>query len=179
MSYAYIFMSIQIHTHILLLYIGRYFKLPSTLLMNEWCLGGRSFISRGIVKMGGRPQHLDSSWNNNYMLILETSFFIIKIWFTIRRLNNKAKQPESGDQCCNITEFGVAEGDPSATPNKVILPYSTPDEGCYVFISYCLMVLKSFQAKIYELNMHLLHFIFLNQCRNTSHCNTKVTWPTL
>ncbi len=24
------------------------------------------------------------------------------------------------------------EGDPSATPNEVILPYSTPDEGCFV-----------------------------------------------
>ncbi len=42
----------------------------------------------------------------------------------------------------NITEFGVPEDDPSATPNKVILPYSTPDEGCFVFISYCLMVLS-------------------------------------
>ncbi len=34
------------------------------------------------------------------------------------------------------------EGDPSATPNEVILPYSTPDEGCFVFISFCLMVLS-------------------------------------
>ncbi len=28
-------------------------------------------------------------------------------------VNNKAKQPESGDLCDNITEFGVAEGSPS------------------------------------------------------------------
>ncbi len=34
------------------------------------------------------------------------------------------------------------ECDPSATPNKVKLPYSTPDEDCFVFISYCLMVLS-------------------------------------
>ncbi len=34
------------------------------------------------------------------------------------------------------------KGDPSATPKKVILPYSTPDKGCFVFISYCLMVLS-------------------------------------
>ncbi len=40
----------------------------------------------------------------------------------------KAKQPESGDLCGNITEFGVAEGDPSTTPNEVILPYRSPDE---------------------------------------------------
>ncbi len=31
-------------------------------------------------------------------------------------------------------------GDPSGTPNEVILPYSTPYDGCFVFISYCLMV---------------------------------------
>ncbi len=34
------------------------------------------------------------------------------------------------------------EGDPFAILNEVILPYSTPDEGCFVFISYCLMVLS-------------------------------------
>ncbi len=50
----------------------------------------------------------------------------------------KVKQPSSGDLCDNIIEFGVAEG----SPNEVILPYSTPDEGCFVFISYCLMVLS-------------------------------------
>ncbi len=54
----------------------------------------------------------------------------------------KAKQPESGDLCGNITEFGVEEGDPSATPNEMILQYSTPDKGCFVLISYCLMVLS-------------------------------------
>ncbi len=53
------------------------------------------------------------------------------------------------------------EGDPSATTNEVILPYSTQDEGCFVFISYCLMVLS--HSKICEINMYLLlHFIFLN-----------------
>ncbi len=50
-----------------------------------------------------------------------------------RMVNIKAKQPKSGDLCGNITKFGVAEGSPE--------PYSTPDEGCFVFISYCLMVL--------------------------------------
>ncbi len=34
------------------------------------------------------------------------------------------------------------KGGPSATPNEVILPYCTPDKGCIVFISYCLMVLS-------------------------------------
>ncbi len=51
-----------------------------------------------------------------------------------------AKQPESGDVCGTITEFGwqkdhlsqQGEGDPSATPKEVILLYSTPDEGCFV-----------------------------------------------
>ncbi len=53
----------------------------------------------------------------------------------------KAKQPESGDLCGNITEFGVVE-EHLSSPNEVILPYSTPDEGCFVFIFYCLMVLS-------------------------------------
>ncbi len=37
---------------------------------------------------------------------------------------------------------------------------------------------KSFQA---EINMYLLLYfiLFKSQCRNTSHCNTKVTWATL
>ncbi len=64
--------------------------------------------------------------------------------------HTKAKQPESSDLCGNITEFGVAKdhlspqgkGDPYATPNEVLLPYNKPDEGCFVFISYCLMVLS-------------------------------------
>ncbi len=56
---------------------------------------------------------------------------------TLHISNIKANQPESGDLCGDITEFGVA-----ATPNEVILPCSTPDEGCFVFISYCLMVLS-------------------------------------
>ncbi len=68
------------------------------------------------------------------------------------------KLPESGDLCGNITEFGVAEGspeptgrspkgesDPPSPPNEVILPYRSPDEGCFVFICYCLMILCHFQ----------------------------------
>ncbi len=39
------------------------------------------------------------------------------------------------------------EGDPFATPNEMILPYSTQDEGCFVFISYCLMVLSHSKLK--------------------------------
>ncbi len=56
-------------------------------------------------------------------------------------INIITKLPESGDLCGNNTEFGVEEGDPSATPNSVILPYRSPDESCFVFISYCLMIL--------------------------------------
>ncbi len=59
----------------------------------------------------------------------------------------KAKQSESSDLCGNITEFGVAEGSPSATPNDVILPYRSPDESCFVFISYGLMILCNFQLR--------------------------------
>ncbi len=39
------------------------------------------------------------------------------------------------------------EGDPSATTNEVILPYRSPDESCFVFISYCLMILYHFQLR--------------------------------
>ncbi len=64
-------------------------------------------------------------------------------------LDTITKLQESGDLCDNITEFGVAEGLPeptgrrlsTATPNSVILPCRSPDEGCFVFISYCLMIL--------------------------------------
>ncbi len=67
-----------------------------------------------------------------------------------RTLCVKAKQPESGDSVVISLSLGwwkdhlspQGKGDPSATPNEVILPYSTPDEGCFVFISYCLMVLS-------------------------------------
>ncbi len=63
---------------------------------------------------------------------------------------NKAKQPESGDLCGNITKFGVAEGSPEPAgwkwsfhhPKRSDMPYSTPGDGCFVFISYCLMVLS-------------------------------------
>ncbi len=34
----------------------------------------------------------------------------------------KAKQPESGDLCGNITEFGMTEGSPEPAGAKVILP---------------------------------------------------------
>ncbi len=113
------------------------------------------------------PYHLEfcKQWSN------------IGGWDVNVAVHIKAKQPESGDLCGNITEFEVVEGDPSTTPSEVILPYSTPDEGCF----YCYILLfnrsKSFQAKIYEINMYLLlYFFFFNpQCRNTSHCNTKVT----
>ncbi len=59
----------------------------------------------------------------------------------------KAIQPQSGDLCGNITEFGVVEGDPSATRIEAILPYRSPDESCFVFISYCLMILYHFPLR--------------------------------
>ncbi len=36
---------------------------------------------------------------------------------------------------------------PSATPNEVILPHISPDESCFVFISYCLLILYHFQLR--------------------------------
>ncbi len=94
--------------------------------------------------------------------------------------NDKAKQPESGDLCGDITEFGwrkdhlspQGEGDRSTTPHEVILPYSTPDEG--MFCIYILLF-KLFQAKIYEINdvFITVFYYFKSQCRNTCHYNTK------
>ncbi len=57
------------------------------------------------------------------------------------------KLPESGDLCANITEFGVVEGDPPPSSKKVRLPYRSPDEGCFVFIFYCLMILCHFKLR--------------------------------
>ncbi len=69
----------------------------------------------------------------------------------------KAKQPESRDLCGNITEFGVAEGDHSANPNEVILPYRSPDESCFVFISYCLMILYCDVIMLLHCSVTLFH----------------------
>ncbi len=55
------------------------------------------------------------------------------------------------------------KGDPSSTPNEGILPYSTPDEGYFVFYILLFNGFKSFQAKKYEINMYLsLYFMFFN-----------------
>ncbi len=77
------------------------------------------------------------------------------------------KLPESGDLCGNITEFEVTEGS-IATPNNVILPYRSPDEGCFVFISYCLMILCHFQLK-YMRSICIYYCIYLIKlkCGNT------------
>ncbi len=84
---------------------------------------------------------------------------------------NKAKQPESGDLCGNITEFGVAEGspEPSGWSWSFRLPKRSDIDIQYtrrrLFCFYILLFngFKSFQAKIYEINMYLLlYFIFLN-----------------
>ncbi len=88
---------------------------------------------------------------------------------TLYDLDIKEKQPESGHLCGNITEFGVAEGHPKRS--DIAIQYTRRR----LFCCYILLFngLKSFQA---EINMYfLLYFIFLNHCRNTSHCNTKVT----
>ncbi len=73
------------------------------------------------------------------------------------------KQPESGDLCGNITEFEVAEGSPDPTPNSVILPYRSPDKGCFVFISYCLMILCHFQLRYMRLICIYYCIYLLNQ----------------
>ncbi len=67
------------------------------------------------------------------------------------------KQPESGMLCSKL-KYPI-----------VILLYSIPDKGCFVFISYCLMVVCHFKLlKIYLKNIYLLvHFIFRSIC-NTS-----------
>ncbi len=76
----------------------------------------------------------------------------------------KAKQPESGDLCGNITEFGVAEGDPSAPPpnqSDIALQYTRRRLFCFYILQF--NGFKSFQAKIYEINMYLLlYFFFLS-----------------
>ncbi len=80
-----------------------------------------------------------------YALLVLLVAMLVTTITSLYDLTIKAKQPESGDLCSNITEFGVAEDDPSATPNEVILPYRSPDESCFVFISYYLMILYHFQ----------------------------------
>ncbi len=100
----------------------------------------------------------------------------------------KAKQPESGDLCDNITEFGVAEGSPELAgwrwsfchtkQSGIAIQYTRLKLFCFYILLF--NGFKSFQATIYEINMYLLlYFIFFkSQCRNTFYCNTKVTWAT-
>ncbi len=64
------------------------------------------------------------------------------------------------------------KSDPSATANEVILPYRSPDESCFVFISYCLMILCHFQLR-YMRKICIYYCIYLlkSKCRNTPNCN--------
>ncbi len=79
--------------------------------------------------------------------------------------NIKAKQPESGDLCGNITEFGVAEEHLSPLGEGDLRPPQMKYTRLRLFC-FCILLFngfKSFQAKIYEINMYLLlNFIFLN-----------------
>ncbi len=43
--------------------------------------------------------------------------------------------------------------------NKLILPYISPDEGCFVVISYCFNDFMSFPAKVYRKKMYLLLYL--------------------
>ncbi len=85
----------------------------------------------------------------------------------------KAKQPESGDLCGNITEFGVAKGSPEPTGQRwsfrhpkwsdIAIQYTRQRLFCFYILLF--NGFKSFQAKIYEINMTLyllLYFIFFN-----------------
>ncbi len=81
----------------------------------------------------------------------------------------KAKQPESGDLCGNIIEFGMAEGLPEPAGQRwsfchpkrsdIAIQYTRQSLFCFYILLF--NGFKSFQAKIYEINMYLLlYFIF-------------------
>ncbi len=107
---------------------------------------------------------LVSPWNRYGIPTSSICFYYIIHWCVFVWLSSYAgyrniiynirKPPESGDLCGNIWFCGD-EGLPepaglkwSATnPNSIILPYSIPDEGCFVFISDCLMVLCYFNVR--------------------------------
>ncbi len=109
-------------------------------------------------------QGSDQSWLGgvvNQTLCL-TKFIILHINTPVCIYQHiKAKQPKSGDLCDIAIQYTIRR----------------------LFCFYILLFngFKSFQDKIYEINMYLLlYFIFFkSECRNTSHCNTKVTLATL
>ncbi len=85
--------------------------------------------------------------------------------------DHKAKQPESGNLCGNITEFGVAEGSPELAgwrwsfrqPKRSDIAIQYTRRRLFSFYILLFNGFKSFQAKTYEINMYLLlYFIFLN-----------------
>ncbi len=100
---------------------------------------------------------------------------VIMIWlfFSVwgRDRDVKAKQPESGDLCDNITEFGVVERSPEPIGRRwsfrhpkrsdIAIQYTRRRLFCFYILLF--NGFKSFQAKIYEINMYLLpYFIILN-----------------
>ncbi len=123
------------------------------------------------------------------LIPISVSKFQINNTFNNTFCDIKAKQPESGDLCGNITEFGVAEWSPEPAGqwwsfhhpkwSDIAIQYTRRRLFCFYILLF--NGFKSFQAKIYEINMYLLlyFFFFQSQCRNTSHCNKKVTWATL
>ncbi len=82
---------------------------------------------------------------------------------------SKAKQPESGDLCGDITEFGMAEGSPEPAgwrwsfrhPKRSDIAIQYTRRRLFCFYILLFSGFKSFQANIYEINMYLLlYFIF-------------------
>ncbi len=79
----------------------------------------------------------------------------------------KATQPESGDLCGNITEFGVAEGSPEPTKwrwsflhhkrSDIAIQISRKKLFCFYIVLFNDFI--SFSAKVYEINMYLLLYL--------------------
>ncbi len=96
---------------------------------------------------------------------------LLKSLLSVRYSGRKAKQPESGELCGNITEVGVVEGSPEPTGRRWSFGHPKRSDIAIQYTRwrlFCFYILlfngfKSFQAKIYQINMYLLlYFIFLN-----------------
>ncbi len=82
-------------------------------------------------------------------------------------LDIKAKQPESGDLCGNIIEFGVAEGSPEPTGRRwsfhhpkqsdIAIQISRRKLFCFYILLFNDFI--SFSAKVYEINIYLLLYL--------------------
>ncbi len=88
------------------------------------------------------------------------------------------KLPESGDLCGNITEFGVAEGDPPS-PQMKLYCHTDIQTKIVLFLYPTFYDFMSSPSKVYEIK-RIYYFnlsrLYKLKCRNTPNCTTMLCY---